>query len=172
MSRGVNFSQNLVGFLPFPFPSPLPLLIPFPLSPLPRPFRFPSSLSQSPSLSISLPPNPSRGLGSPVSSPSGVRGGAPAADAFRWTLQGSKVVGSGPQVRAEIDASANVCFISDRASTMPGFYPTPRRTLICLFLVMTTPQPPVGVTTLYTGTHRVCTTHCAAFMDTDRYQVC
>jgi len=28
-----------------------------------------------------------------------------------WTLQGSKVVGSGPQVRAEIDASRQIIYL-------------------------------------------------------------
>jgi len=73
----VSGALTLPSF-PFPFPSltspSLPL--PFPhLNPIPAAKR---------------PPNPAKGLGSVVSSPNGVRGGAPAANAFFAYFQPSK----------------------------------------------------------------------------------
>ena len=46
--------------------------------------------------------------------------------------------------------------------------PSSRRTLMCLVLLVMTPQ-----TTLcdYTGNHSVCRSQCAAFVDSDKYQV-
>ena len=65
---------------PFPYPSPLSRSS-FPLPPFPSPsFPSPSPLfPSSPPLPLEVGPfNPARGLGSAVSSPSGVWGGAPA----------------------------------------------------------------------------------------------